>query len=355
VPVYISIHDASGSARRVQISARLILIGSARDCAVVIDGDPAVAPRHLELTPLIDHVKVVRRQGDVLVDGMPVVTSMIVELRAWIQIGATTLQLCPEWDRHAPEGWSQAAPPHAWHERLAESPVEHELLAMIRRYPGDPATHSVYADWLVEHGYLVKADEVSGRAVDRTALLRESTSEWRALTSRAPIVDCNAHECPRTWDALAFTERDERTRSCGSCHRAVRFCSRPVEVRSCIARREPFVPDLALAGSLAYADRIDTVLCASIDGRGWTLERLADIGESSCDASWRIDTSEPGYFSDYTLVLKGSTLHLHHSDVRSDGLVELKLAGLDDDSITAWLRHAFDTLDPDEMLAGSPE
>jgi uncharacterized protein (TIGR02996 family) len=338
--VYLLIHSPREGARRIQRTGWHFVIGSAPDWPVVIDDDPAVAARHLELVLRVERVKVTRCEGDVLVNGEPVASSAFVGFRDLIEIGATTIQLWPDWSRHAPAEWSNVPPPHAWRERLAESPAEHDLLLELRQRPGDVPTRTVYADWLLSHGRLAMADEVSGRVADPHALLRESTSQWRALASRLPIIDCNVLGCPRTWDALAATE-NECARSCGACGRVVCFCSNPREITGCIARAEPFVPDLEVAARTAYAARLDAALHEALDAR-WRLQRWHDPDRYGYDAAWDVtarrsaDVETDGYW----LCLEGTTLHLNYEG----GIAELRLVGLDGHTIVTWLRHAFDTL-----------
>jgi len=340
--VYFLIHSPREGTRRIQRPGWRFVIGAAPDCAIVIDDDPAVAARHLELGPRVERVRVTRCEGDVLVNGEPVVSSTFVGFRDQIQIGATTIQLWPDWSSHAPAAWSRVSPPHAWRERLAASPVEHGLLAELRQRPGEAPTRSVYADWLLSHGRLAMADEVSGRAADPRALLRESTAQLRAVAGRSPIVDCNNLGCPRTWDALAAAE-NERARSCATCGRVVSFCSGTRDVTGCIARAEPFVPDLGIAARTAYAARLDTALREVLDAR-WRLQRWLDPERYGYDAGWdvtarrRADVETDGYW----LCFEGTTLHINYEG----GIAELRLVGLDHHAIVAWLRHVFDTLPP---------
>ncbi len=351
--MYVSIHNARGGTRRVQRRHQVVYIGRDRNCTIVIDDDPEVAPHHLSIEPRIEGAEVSRSGGDVLVNGTPITDPVRVRFRDQIQIGATTLQLAPDWRRSAPPAWSSVPPPYVRREQLAEAPIEHALLADLRRQPGDAPTRTVYADWLLERGHLAMAAEVSGRAPDPRALLRESTAEWRAIAGRSPIMSCDDLACPRAWDALGSTE-NERARSCGTCTRAVRFCERGVEIRGCIARGDPYVPDLALAAVTGYTERIDAALRAIIDTR-WQLDRRSGGGRH--DAWWTVEVGREGVISSvFQIVLEGATVHFRYGgsdrgllDITGpprQSVAELQLVGLDDETIAAWLDDAFDTLPP---------
>lgn len=340
--MYFLIHSPLGGARQIQRMGWRFVVGHAPDCEIVIDDDPAVAARHLELGLRVERVRVARREGDVLVNGELVASPTFVGFRDQIQIGATTIQLWPDWSRHAPAEWARVPPPRGWGDPLTASPIEQGLLAELRQRPGDAATRSVYADWLFARDQLAMADEVSGRAADPRALARQSTAQWRAIAGRSPIVDCNVRGCPRTWDALVATD-NERARSCAACGRVVRFCSAARDITGCLARAELFAPDLALTARTAYPARLDAALREVVDAR-WRLQRWHDPDRYGYAAGWDVTARRgAGVETDgYWLVLEGATLHVNYEG----GIAELHLVGLDDLAIVAWLRHVLETLPP---------
>jgi len=68
-------------------------------------------------------------------------------------------------------------PPAPWRDKLANDPMEHDLLAAIRATPADEGARMVYADWLEQRG---RADEAS--FVRQAGAHAEAGSvEWRRI------------------------------------------------------------------------------------------------------------------------------------------------------------------------------
>ncbi len=126
-------------------------------------------------------------------------------------------------------------------ERMAIAEVaahtEPELLAAIDHQ--DHATRVVYADWLEEHGDLVRAelvrlqdrlvelpagperDEVFNRCFELGA---RTDMAWRVLVARPPIENCDHAQCPREWGSLAPADRTD-VRICMTCNLRVFYCA----------------------------------------------------------------------------------------------------------------------------------
>ncbi len=142
--------------------------------------------------------------------------------------------------RRPDPAWDQPpyTDPPAWRDLLSPDPIEHSLLAGLRSTPGDPYARMVYADWLEEHGELVKATFVRGvLRIDRDDLLATSDLDWRAITSRERF-DCMTERCPPTWANLGPVLDDERLRLCPECGARVRYCGTSAERLGCGIRGE---------------------------------------------------------------------------------------------------------------------
>jgi uncharacterized protein (TIGR02996 family) len=142
---------------------------------------------------------------------------------------------------------------------LDRDAAERGLLAAIAA--GDEAARLRYADWLEqrnEHaraGFLRIEQLVSRLAPGDpryeacTRQLRELVQHvdvaWRARVARPPIEGCSAQtaRCPRRWDALARTDRED-VRHCGPCGKRVTFFETVDEAREAARRGEHVAIDL---------------------------------------------------------------------------------------------------------------
>jgi uncharacterized protein (TIGR02996 family) len=142
---------------------------------------------------------------------------------------------------------------------LDRDAAERGLLAAIAA--GDEAARLRYADWLEqrdEHaraGFLRIEQLVSRlspgdpRYEACTRQLRELVQHvdaaWRARVARPPIEGCPAQtaRCPRRWDALARTDRED-VRHCGPCGKRVTFFESVDEAREAARRGEHVAIDL---------------------------------------------------------------------------------------------------------------
>ncbi|HEY5936606.1 MAG TPA: TIGR02996 domain-containing protein [Kofleriaceae bacterium] len=285
------LHDRERLRARRETVTRSVVIGSGRDCDVVIGDDARVVARHLRLT--IDPPAVEPIDGVVLVDGQPVEGPTPVRLGAPIQLGDTIVKLRPapivqalaDLDRTNPpnrrllptphHGAAIAtpielgrsaelavfpSPPPLWRDQLAPAPDEHRFLELLRDKPSDVATRMLYAEWLESHGRALEAAFVRIEyRPDDPAIVRTSELDWRAITSRGPIEDCKVGEgdpdgvqCPSRWDSLQAT-RDERLRRCGVCNRDVRFCATIADAALAGRVGDRVVFDIALDDTDAYA------------------------------------------------------------------------------------------------------
>jgi uncharacterized protein (TIGR02996 family) len=136
--------------------------------------------------------------------------------------------------------------PSAGNAPLDRDATERGLLAAIAA--GDEGSRLVYADWLEERseharaGFLRIEQVVARLAPDDPRLdactrqLRELMQHidpgWRARVARPPIEGCPLFElrCPRRWDALAPTARED-VRHCGACARDVYYFESVDEAR----------------------------------------------------------------------------------------------------------------------------
>jgi len=127
---------------------------------------------------------------------------------------------------------------------------ERELLAAVRDDPRDQATRQVYADWLEENGFDLRAEML--RADHDT---EAGDAGWRAVVARAPIAKCVTFEvqCPKQWDALAPVGGDDQRRFCGACHQDVHYVTSVEEARRRGRDRQCIAIDAALATGAAVA------------------------------------------------------------------------------------------------------
>ena len=291
-PVLLAIyhlHDRERLRARRETVTRSVVVGSGRDCDVVISDDARVAAYHVRIA--IDPPAVEPIDGVVLVDGQPIEGPTPVRLGAPIQLGDTIVKLRPapivsslaELDRTNPpnrrllptppsalappielgrssEMAAFPAPPPLWRHQLAEDPDEHRFLQLLRDKPYDEATRMLYAEWLESRGRTLEAAFVRVELrPDDPLIVRSSELDWRAITSRAAIEDCRVGDtdpdgvqCPRRWDRLQAT-RDERLRRCTVCSRDVRFCGTIADAALAGRVSDRVVFDTALDDTDAYA------------------------------------------------------------------------------------------------------
>ena len=152
------------------------------------------------------------------------------------------------------------APPNIFRDRLSADAAEHALLATLRAKPDDPDARMVYADWLEDHGFLVRAEITRGDEVAAESILDESTAEWRAIASCTPVYDCTHPGCPRRWSRFAAIADDERLRTCGTCARAVRYCLHTLDPQGALSRGEVIVLDPAVDLDIDAGDTLDDPL-----------------------------------------------------------------------------------------------
>ena len=147
-------------------------------------------------------------------------------------------------------------------------------LAFIREILEDSsnaATRLVYADWLEEQGdiraeflrvdlklsRLPKEDlDYQGLLNERTQLLAQIDETWVNLLAHAPIEKCAVNrrkqrrssdqsqrfqgtselnfalECPKRWEKLEPSTRDQKVRFCSECKKSVYFCHDIEEARA---------------------------------------------------------------------------------------------------------------------------
>jgi uncharacterized protein (TIGR02996 family) len=120
--------------------------------------------------------------------------------------------------------------------------TESLLVATLRERPADDAIREVYADWLEEHGFdlrarLLRAETEAARpdldiSVRVDTLAPAPDHPWRAIASRAPIERCIQLQtpCPKRWSSLAPTA-DDRVRHCATCEQPVYYCASVDEAR----------------------------------------------------------------------------------------------------------------------------
>ena len=294
------LHDRERLRARRETVTRSVVIGSSRDCDIVIENDARVVAHHLRLA--IDPPAIEPLEGPVLVEGRAIDGPTLIRLGAPIQIGDTIVKLRPspviaalsslaELDRTNPpnrrmyprpapaEAPRQAVqtpplgargfdprrhgsttPPPIWRTRLAPDATEQGFLAALRERPAETDTRMAYADWLDARGRTIEAAFVRTELrPDDPAIVRVSERDWRAITSRASIEDCwvgdgdkEGPQCPARWDGLTAT-RDERLRRCAVCQQHVRFCATIGDAALAGRVEERVVFDTALDDTDAYA------------------------------------------------------------------------------------------------------
>ncbi|MEJ7598676.1 MAG: TIGR02996 domain-containing protein [Kofleriaceae bacterium] len=298
------LHDRERLRARRESVTRSVVIGSSRDCDIVIEDDARVVAHHLRLA--VDPPAIEPLEGVVLVDGRAIDGPTLVRLGAPIQIGDTIVKLRPspavpalsslaELDRTNPPNrriyprpapnpspaeaprqtvqtpplgsrgldprrHGSTSPPPIWRKQLANDPTEQRFLAALRERPAETETRMAYADWLDACGRTIEAVFVRTELrPDDPAIVRVSELDWRAITSCAPIEDCRVGEgdpdgpqCPARWDGLTAT-RDERLRRCDVCKQQVRFCATIGDAALAGRVEERVVFDTALDDIDAYA------------------------------------------------------------------------------------------------------
>ena len=157
--------------------------------------------------------------------------------------------------------------------------VEAELVGSLRMRPNDDAIREVYADWLEEHGFdlrarLLRAETIAAQpgldiSVRIDNLAPPEDHAWRAVASRAPIERCVGFRkpCPKSWSALATTANDA-VRHCATCSRPVYYCASIDEARARGASQDCIAIDAAVARgeALTAYDGADDILMGEIAG-----------------------------------------------------------------------------------------
>ena len=127
-------------------------------------------------------------------------------------------------------------------------PKEAAFLDAIRRNPADDVTRSVYADWLDEQGGEANAkksaflrlvsrlaeapsgtDEPTPLRTDLREMAKGLDKKWVRVVCTVPIELCRielefAYECPKQWDRLRPTAKDN-VRCCKACAQNVYYCT----------------------------------------------------------------------------------------------------------------------------------
>jgi uncharacterized protein (TIGR02996 family) len=137
--------------------------------------------------------------------------------------------------------------------------TEAELIAALRADPLDDATREVYADWLEQHDFplrakLLRAETEAARpgielVVRLDRLAPPGDEAWRAVASRAAVERCGIDfrfRCPKAWSELALTG-DDRIRHCSTCEREVHYCTSIDEARTHGRRGRCIAIDAAVA------------------------------------------------------------------------------------------------------------
>jgi uncharacterized protein (TIGR02996 family) len=127
--------------------------------------------------------------------------------------------------------------------------TEAQLLAALRDAPGDEATRALYADWLEQHGFGVRARFVRGEEVE--AIGEVSDEGWRAITSRAKLC-CEREACLGSWERLAATS-ESRVRACSVCERCPVYCVHVGEARVAGRRAHPAALDVMARRAMEIA------------------------------------------------------------------------------------------------------
>ena len=152
------------------------------------------------------------------------------------------------------------APAKILRARLSADDAEHALLVTLRAKPDDVGARMVYADWLEDHGFLVRAQITRGDELAAGPMLDESTAEWRAIAACTPVYDCTQTGCPRRWSRFAAVADDERLRTCSTCARAVRYCLHTLDPQGAMSRGEVVVLDPAIDLDIDAGDTLDDPL-----------------------------------------------------------------------------------------------
>jgi uncharacterized protein (TIGR02996 family) len=138
--------------------------------------------------------------------------------------------------------------------------TETELVAALRANLLDDAVREVYADWLEQNGFSLRAQllraetEAAIPGIDLSIRLERlaprGDEPFRALVSRAPLDRCDGLQfrfrCPKTWNALAPTA-DDRVRHCATCEREVHYCTSIHEARAHGEQQHCIAIDAAVA------------------------------------------------------------------------------------------------------------
>ena len=109
----------------------------------------------------------------------------------------------------------------------------------------------VYADWLEQHGEILRAKFVRGEVAGEAA----GTPAWRAITSRVKLV-CDKPACPGTWDRLHPTE-EALVRSCTTCANVGVYCTVPRQATDAIETRLVVAVDADPAKQAEFEKAID--------------------------------------------------------------------------------------------------
>lgn len=226
--------------RRVCSNEDDVTIGSAETDDIRVVGE-RIAPTH---------ARVRRAQGrytleavrSASINGARVISPALLHHDDRIAVGDVTLTLdvAPVYSAEFPDDdfFSEEITEERLFAAAAPAAREAELLAAIAA--GQDDARMVYADWLEERGETVRAEFLRVDTGDpaNAARLRELSPQldvaWRARVARVPLENCNsagaepplafAFECPRTWSALAPTDRTE-VRFCNACERHVYYCA----------------------------------------------------------------------------------------------------------------------------------
>jgi uncharacterized protein (TIGR02996 family) len=139
------------------------------------------------------------------------------------------------------------------------------FLAVIRQTPADDTARLVFADWLDERDDPTSklkaefirlelrtanepADDYTSLFVQLQKLAAQLDPDWLLLVSRPRVEGCELRtdrECPSIWSRLA-PAADPHVRTCGECHKAVRYCHALPEANVRRWRNERTVVSLAV-------------------------------------------------------------------------------------------------------------
>ncbi|HEU4734029.1 MAG TPA: TIGR02996 domain-containing protein [Kofleriaceae bacterium] len=353
---------------RITVMQRAILVGRSPGCTIVIYDDTRTADEYVRITVRADDMLVNPLTAGIRLGGTLLTVPRATRLGVPIQIGERVLVIRPagpavdpgaDWSEPTevstdtvydptPPEWGKLFPPQrTWRAQLASDPVEHDLLAALRDRPSDATTRMVYADWLEQHGQADRSLALRGGDTSGPPLPRDSDVAWRAITSTQPIDRCTEHDCPKRWHRLLASD-DERRRYCGTCLRAVWYCTNAAEIRLRVMGNHPIVLDAALFNRTIDGDRLDAIL-RRVVRPDWAVSRSGD--------HWRVN---PVWCEYYTVVLNPEDLRIQYGGIEFGPTsfdedeppiwteAVLPLAGLDDADIASWLEHAFGELPPTE-------